>query len=119
MTIGQLKSSLASLSEDELLAVAEELSSACAGFDRSVPAAWLVEALSVFATGDFVKDRAQSDHADFLAFMTGELARFPCCCEEGEHASTPPYCWPELIACIVRRAKRDALSSQGEAASVS
>ncbi len=48
------------------------------------------------------------DHADFMAFMTAELAAFPCCHEPGEHASTPPMMWPELIACIAKKARQDA-----------
>ena len=47
-------------------------------------------------------------HADFMGFMAGELAQFPCCHEDGEHHSTPPMMWPELIACIVKKAVRDA-----------
>jgi len=53
--------------------------------------------------------RVEADSTDFLAFMSAELAQFPCCHEEGEHHGTPPMMWPELIACIVKRAKRDAV----------
>lgn len=55
---------------------------------------------------------AKSEHSDFLSFMAVELAGWPCQCENGEHASTPPYCWPELIACIVKKAVKSALQER-------
>ncbi len=45
---------------------------------------------------------------DFMAFMTGELAQFSCCHEDGKHAGTSPMMWPELIACIARKAIAEA-----------
>lgn len=35
------------------------------------------------------------------------LAKYPCLHEPGHHGSTPPMMWPELIACIVAKAKQD------------
>lgn len=51
----------------------------------------------------------KADQEDFMAFMTAELAGRPCACENGggDHSSTPPMCWPELIDCIAKRAVRD------------
>ena len=54
----------------------------------------------------------EDDQSGFLAFMTAELAKWPCCCDDGGHSSTPPMMWPELIACIVKRAVKDALAKQ-------
>jgi hypothetical protein len=55
--------------------------------------------------------KEESDfNSDFLAFMGGALASYPCACEKaGAHDSTPPMMWPELIACIITRAKIDAV----------
>lgn len=57
----------------------------------------------------------KSDHSNFLAFMAGSLAEYHCDCTDDEcgpdktrHASTPPMCWPELIACIIKKAVKDA-----------
>lgn len=54
---------------------------------------------------------AKSDHGDFLAFMGGHLADWPCLHDPGGHKATPPIMWPELIGCIVAKAKQD-LESQ-------
>jgi hypothetical protein len=54
---------------------------------------------------------AAGDDADFLAFMADELDRFPCLhgpAGNGAHAKTPPMMWPELIRCIVAKARQDA-----------
>lgn len=48
--------------------------------------------------------------SDFLAFMAGTFADWPCCHDEGGHKGTPPMMWPELIACIVKRARNDAIT---------
>ena len=60
----------------------------------------------------------QSDHSDFLAFMTASLAEWPCNCTEDQpdHSATPPMCWPELIACIIKRAVKDATKAALEKA---
>lgn len=51
--------------------------------------------------------RERADNSDFMAFMQIELAKFQCCHEDGQHHSTPPMFWPELIRCIVERAVRE------------
>lgn len=50
---------------------------------------------------------ADPGDGDFLAFMFVELSKFPCLHRDGDHHG-PPLMWPELIACIVARAKQDA-----------
>lgn len=52
----------------------------------------------------------ESDDSDFLGYIAGELASFPCMCEQGAHADTPPSFWPELVACIAKRAAKDAIN---------
>jgi hypothetical protein len=52
----------------------------------------------------------KEDQEDFMAMMTADLAKFKCMHSDGDergHDSTPPYMWPELIACIVKRAVED------------
>jgi hypothetical protein len=52
----------------------------------------------------------EDDHGDFLAFLASEMDRFPCLHGEagqGSHASTPPMMYPELLHCIIRRARLD------------
>jgi hypothetical protein len=54
---------------------------------------------------------AAGEESDFLAFMADELDRFPCLhgpAGNGAHAKTAPMMWPELIRCIVAKAKQDA-----------
>lgn len=52
--------------------------------------------------------RAERDDGnDFLAFMASALDEWPCECGEHKAASTPPMMWPELIACIVKKATSD------------
>lgn len=51
-----------------------------------------------------------SDHGDFIGFMTDALGGFPCCHEGGQHHSTPPMMWPELIACIVKKATQESVA---------
>lgn len=62
------------------------------------------------------KLQAEAEHSDFLGFIHSSLAEFPCCCEKGAHNSTPPMMWPELIACIVRRARQDGEAAVSDAA---
>lgn len=51
---------------------------------------------------------AEEDHADFLAMMSQALADWPCLHDAKDgHAATPPMMWPELIGCIVSRARLD------------
>lgn len=49
-----------------------------------------------------------SDNDDFMAFMEGELSDFSCCHETRAHSNTPPMMWPELIACIAKKARLNA-----------
>lgn len=52
-----------------------------------------------------------SANSDFMAFMTGELSQFECCCPGRNHAGTPPMMWPELIACIRKKEIEQATAS--------
>lgn len=45
---------------------------------------------------------------DFMAFMTQALSDWPCRHGSEGHGDTPPMMWPELIACIVKKAVADA-----------
>lgn len=51
---------------------------------------------------------------DFMAYMTAELDGFKCLHGDKNCArGTPPMMWPELIACIAKRAAKDALAKHG------
>lgn len=63
-------------------------------------------ALRLLAT---IKDR-ESEESDFLAFIHGHLAAWPCACGSKDHAGTPPMNWPEWVAGIVAQAKKDAVA---------
>jgi hypothetical protein len=52
-------------------------------------------------------DAAKSDQSDFFAYMSGELSKWPCMCENEGHKGTAPMFWPELIACIIKKAVQD------------
>lgn len=55
------------------------------------------------------------DHRDFMAFMTTELDRIPCCHTDGSHKGTPPMMWPELIRCMIKHAVEQAKQKWHEA----
>ena len=58
-------------------------------------------------------------HSDFLAFMHGELKKWPCRCGpagDTAHDATPPCNWPEWIGCIIQQDRIDKLGDAGVAA---
>lgn len=56
-----------------------------------------------------LKER-EATESDFLAYIHGELAAWPCACGSKDHAGTPPMNWPEWVAGIVAQAKKDAVA---------
>lgn len=43
-----------------------------------------------------------------IAYIADTLDQWPCCHDAGEHSATPLMMWPELIACIVKKAVQDS-----------